>query len=90
MPLQFVYVVDASSNDKRERTLMPPIAIKRFTSIRLHDLFSNLFRCLRRDLEKHCRERLKFNKLTADDDAFTIHFLRPNERPPLFKIKVLY
>ena len=69
---------------------MPPIAIRKFNSITLHNLFLTIFKCMRRDLEKYCKEKLKFNKLTPDDEAFNIHFLRPNERAPLFRIKVLY
>ena len=48
---------------------MPPIPIARFSQITIEALFKTVFKAIRRDLEKGCRERCRFNKMTADDDA---------------------
>ena len=48
---------------------MPPIPITRFTQISIESLFKTVFKAIRRDLEKGCREKCRFNKMTADVDA---------------------
>lgn len=56
---------------------MPPFAIKRVQQMSLQKLFQILFKRLRKDLEKHMRDRLKFNEMTPHDEAFYIHFMMP-------------
>jgi hypothetical protein len=73
-----------------EKSIFPPIAIRRHIKYPLHNLFLAAFKCIRRDLQKYSPEKLYFHELMADDEAFLIHFLRPNERRPLFKLKVTY
>lgn len=41
-------------------------------------------------MHKQCPEKLYFHQLTPDDEAFLIHFLKPNERAPLFRLKIVY
>ena len=85
--MKFVYALDGAS--QRGKLATPPFAIRKFSQVSLQALFMTLFKCVRTDLEKYMRERLKFNSMTPDEEAFNIHFLRPKERPPLFKLKIV-
>lgn len=49
---------------------MPPVVIRKFVQITVQQLYMTVFKAVRRDLEKHCRSRMCFNKMTSDEDAF--------------------
>lgn len=55
----------------------------------VNGLFRAVFRAMRGEIEKRCAEKVCFNRMTPEEDAFEIHFGRREERRPLFRLKVV-
>lgn len=68
---------------------MPPLILSIINKLTVAILFSAIFKVLRKYLEKNYRNKIRFNKLTPDDEAFNIHFLNAEEITPLFKLKIV-
>lgn len=56
-------------HSQKEKAIMPPVVIRKFVQITVQQVYMTVFKAVRRDLEKHCRSKMCFNKMTSDEDA---------------------